>query len=71
MLKLGSKIRIKENAYGDSTELRDKQARGKAGEIIADLTEQGEGWEGCWVVKLDNLEGEFYVITDEIEEIKN
>lgn len=72
MLQVGSKVRVKENAYKDSTDLRDQQARGKVGTIIASLeAEWGEDWKDCWAVELDDIQREFHLATDEVEEIED
>lgn len=69
MMQIGSKVLIKENAYKDSTDLRDQQARGKVGIIIASLeAEWGADWKDCWVVEVDDIQREFHLTTDEVEE---
>lgn len=62
MLQVGSKIRIKENAYEGSDDPIDFLARGKVGEIV-----YSHG-EDAWEVQTED--GEYYsLITGEIEEI--
>lgn len=62
MLNVGSRVRIKENAYEGSTEPADLEARGKVGVVVFSLA------DGTWEVQTDD--GEFELLTtDELEEI--
>lgn len=62
MLNVGSRVRIKENAYEGSTEPKDFLVRGKAGVIVWSLG--GDQWE----VQTDDGEYEL-LTTEELEEI--
>ena len=69
MLQVGTKVRVKQNAYEGSGETNDIAARGQTGEIILSLEQQlGEQWKDCWEVLVagDILQ----LTTDEIEEIE-
>lgn len=68
MLKVGSKVRIKENAFTGSDEPNDIAARGQIGEIVLSLEQQlGEQWKDYWEV---NAIGDILQLTtDEIEEL--
>lgn len=62
MLQIGSKVRIKENAYEGSNDPDDFLARGKVGEIV--FSSAHDEWE---VLTED---GEYYPLTtDEVEEL--
>lgn len=68
MIKAGSKVKIKENAFGDSQEPNDAKARGQIAVIVTDLEEQfGVEWAGCWEAQLDDGDV-VQVITEELEE---
>lgn len=61
-LQLGSRVRIKENAYEGSDEPKDFLVRGKAGVIVWSLG--GDRWE------VETEDGEFELLTtEEFEEI--
>ena len=62
MLEIGSKVRIKENAYGNSTDPEAIKAHGKVGEVVY-VGEDGE-------VEVQTEDDEFELLTiDEVEEI--
>lgn len=54
MFTVGQKVRIKENAFPDSSDECDILARGKTGIIVTDLEQAvGGGWNGCYEIELD------------------
>jgi hypothetical protein len=63
MLKVGSKVRVKQNAYEGSDDPDDFLARGKVGEIVFSFG------NGTWEVVTED--GEYYPLsTDEVEELE-
>ena len=64
MLEIGSKVRIKDNAYGGSRRPDAIRIHGKLGEVLY-IHEDGETMK----VKMDDGELE-YLTVDEVEEIK-
>lgn len=63
-IQIGSRIRIKDNAYEGSDDPADFEARGKTGTVVYSFG------DGAWEVQGDD--DEFYPLTeDEIEEVKD
>lgn len=63
MLKIGSKVRIKDNAYGSSTSPTAIETHGKLGKVVY-MGLDGE-------VEVQTEDDEFELLTiDEVEEIK-
>lgn len=68
-MKIGDKVRILDNAFGDSIDPDDIAARGKVGEVACDLEDElGPDFTGCWVVTVDGKDK--HLTVDEVELVK-
>lgn len=67
--QVGQRVRIKESAFGESTEPADVFTRGKVGQLVTDLGKDlGTDFEGCWEISMGHWTTS--VEEDEIEAVE-